>query len=958
MDAERWRRITEALGTVLDLPSGMRERWLEEATLEDPSLLAEVRGLLAAYEGAGDRFEHGALGAAPELQSELRTAMEGLRIGPYRILSELGRGGMGAVYLAVRDDAEGFAQKVAVKLIKRGMDTEAIVRRFLHERRILAGLSHPNIARLYDGGTALDGRPYFVMEHVEGRPLRAFAEAEGLGIEARLRLILKVCSAVQFAHQNLVIHRDLKPANILVGADSEPKLLDFGIAKLLDQSSSGDERGEMSGLTAVDHRPMTPDYASPEQSLGEPVTTATDVYSLGVILYELLAGKTPAAVERYLGSSVGSSVGPRISGVSGWSHRPPSQALLALTGDRRASRRLAGDLDTIVGKALERSAERRYGTAAALAEDLERHLSRRPVLARRPTLAYRLGRAVVRHKLASAFVLSVVLLMGALGAQTLFLIRQNAQTARQKARAEDLAGFLIDLFRIADPGESRGEAVTARDILSAAERRLLGASEPSLEPASRSDLLRAIGEVRTHLGLYDDAEAILDKALALRAGQAGADAELDRAETLTKLGILASERGDYARSRRFYAQALASKRRLSPAADPSLVEDLNGLGLAATEGGDLAEAAAYLAEAAAIGRRAGARGRDELAISWNNQGNLHLAKEDYAAAETFFRRALTLDQQTLGKDHPESLRVQNNLARVLRLRGDPGAAALYRDLLAVQRRVLGPAHLHLALTLGNLAVAELDQGHTAAAEAALHESEAIRRHLHQPPDLDEANTLNTLAGIQYEKGDLDAADESYQKSFALYRKLRGTPAELANALRGLALVRQGRRDLPGAEKLVRESLALLSGAGNAELDTAGSWYFLAEIQRASGRPREAEASYREALALHLRILGADHPAVGADQLRLGSLLLEGGRAAEAEPLLAHGLATRRKAAQADPVQMAKAAGLLGECRLRLGRRESAGPLLESSFQTLQRLLGPGHADTRTAAERLRRLRLR
>jgi len=848
MDAERWQRIKDVFSTVLDLPPDLRARWLSEATPEDPSLADEVRGLLAAYD-AGDRFEGGALAAAPELQRELRTAVEGVRIGPYRILSELGRGGMGAVYLAVRDEEE-FPQKVALKLIKRGMDTDLIVRRFLHERRILAGLSHPNIARLYDGGTTPDGRPYFVMEYVEGRPLHRFVEEEGLGVEARLRLFLKICSAVQFAHQNLVVHRDLKPANILVGADGEPKLLDFGIAKLLDLSSLG----ELSALTELDHRPMTPDYASPEQVEGGVVTTATDVWGLGILLYELLVGRTPAAVERQLGP--------------GWAGRPPSQAARALTGDRRRSRRLAGDLDTIAGKALERDPQRRYGTAAALAEDLERHLAQRPVRARRPTVAYRLGRAVVRHKLASVFVLSVVLLAGALGYQTLALARQNEQTRRQKTRAEDLAGFLINLFRIADPGESRGEEVTARDILAAAERRLL--REAPVEPASRSDLLRAIGEVRTNLGLYDEAKTALDKALALRPGT-DPDSELDRADTLTKLGTLASERGDYGSSRRYYERALASKRRLRPAGDRSLVEDLNGLGLAATETGDLEKAAALLTESEAISRRAGSRGREALAVSWNNLGNLHLKKQAYVQAESYFRQALALDEEVFGKNHPETVRVQNNLAMVLHLRGNPQAEDLYKDLLARQRRLLGPAHLHLAITLGNLAVTELDQGHTAAAEASLQEAQAIRRQIRLPPDLDEANSLNTLAGIQLAKGDLDAAEANYRRSLELFRQLRGAPVDLANALRGVALVRQKRGDLPGAEKLVRESLTLLAGVPNAGLDMAGSHYLLAEILRARNRLREAEASYRQALALQRKILGPGHPYVAAVERRLASL---------------------------------------------------------------------------------------
>ena len=299
----------------------------------------------------------------------------------------------------------------------------------------------------------------------------------GLSVEARLDLFLKVCSAVQYAHQRLIVHRDLKPANILVGADGEPKLLDFGIAKLLDPAESG------GGLTDLHQRPMTPDYASPEQLDGGAVTTATDVYGLGILLYELLVGKSPAAVERQLGP--------------GWSARPPSQAVRVLDRRETKPRRLRGDLDMIVATAREPDSARRYGTAAALAEDVGRHLTHRPVAARRPTLAYRLGRAVRRHKLAAAFAVFLVLFAATAAWQAY-------EIDRQRERAEALSGFLTGLFRGADPEQTRGDTLTVRELLDQGARRLL--DEPGAAPESRADFLGTVGEVYANLGLYNDAE--------------------------------------------------------------------------------------------------------------------------------------------------------------------------------------------------------------------------------------------------------------------------------------------------------------------------------------------------------------------------------------------------------------------------------------------------------------------
>ncbi len=387
-----WDRVQELFNEAVELDPEGRKALLDRIESAHPELAAELRSLLVAH------FEAGGFLAGSVAAGFGETGAPGQRIGPYRILEEIGRGGMGVVYRAARDD-EDFSKEVAVKRIYPGLRSEDILRRFRSERQILAMLDHPHIARLIDGGTAADGSPYLVMDYVSGKPLLAFCDDRRLGVEERLAIFLEVCDAVQFAHQRLVIHRDLKPDNILVTDDGTPRLLDFGIAKLMPPS----ETGAPATVTAPMHRMMTPDYASPEQILGDPVTVAGDVYSLGVILYELLAGCRPLRLSGRAPEDI-------LRAVAQEDPAPPSAAVIrAASGeaaDRRGNttrnlrRRLAGDLDHIALKALEKEPERRYASVDQLAADIRRHLEGHPVLARGHSTAYQLSRFIRRNRTA------------------------------------------------------------------------------------------------------------------------------------------------------------------------------------------------------------------------------------------------------------------------------------------------------------------------------------------------------------------------------------------------------------------------------------------------------------------------------------------------------------------------------------------------------------------------------
>jgi serine/threonine-protein kinase len=940
MDPERWRRIKEAFSAALELPPEERAEWLSFTLPDDPSLAREVKSLLAAHDGADDFYERGALAAVPEVRQQLEGAVEGMRIGPYRVLSELGHGGMGAVYLAVRDEPS-FTQKVALKLIKRGMDTDEIVRRFVAERQILASLAHPNIARLFDGGSTPDGRPYFVMEYVEGQSITAYAGERKLSTEARLRLFLRVCRAVQHAHQSLVVHRDLKPANILVDAEGEPKLLDFGIAKLLDPSSFGG----MTALTGLAPGPMTPDYASPEQRAGGPVTTATDVYGLGLLLYELLVGQNPRSVERKLGE--------------GWSGRLPSQ-VLAAAGDaerRRLARRLAGDLDTIIGKALESEPERRYGTAAALAEDVERHLTQKPVAARRSTLAYRLSRTLVRHKLAATLALAACLFAAIFSYVALAWLQERGRVEAQHQISQALNDSLQRMIRAADPEQSRGKTLTVRQVLDAGAQELLG-RDVRYDAETRAALLETTGVTYLNLGLYDDARRYLQQALQLRERQRNRsrEATLNLAGNWTLLGRVAFLQEKYDASRDSYRRAIAIKERLlGPAALP-LATDWNGLGMIALAEGAPDLAGRHFGKALAISRAA-EDGQRELAETLNNLGTLEASRGQLARAQIFFESALRYLRSTLGEDHPDIPRARSNLAFTLFRRAEYDAAeTLYQEIVDMRRRLLGPDHPDLARALLELASAQHQRGRLVKARATLGELLRIRREHRFPADQDEAETWHLLGNVYLAQNELDAAEGALEKSFEAYRALPGEHrSDLADILSAQALIHRRRADLAGAIALARRSLELTRAAvGEKNPAVMNPLELLAELLQQAGRSRDAEVAYRQSLDLLSGSEWADHPDRARVLVGLGGLLVETARAPEARPYLEDGLRIRRQALPAGDPAVARAESQLGACYAALGDQR-ARALLEHGYQVLLDLQGPDHRDTRRAKDRLRRL---
>ncbi|MEE8536601.1 MAG: serine/threonine-protein kinase, partial [Acidobacteriota bacterium] len=515
MTPERWHQIEELYQGALDLAANERPAYLERACGHDTALRQEIDSLLATHDEAPSFLETPLIAWPPD---EPLMPPE-THVGPYKLLRPLGRGGMGQVYLATRA-GEVFRQYVALKVIRRGLDTEDILRRFRAEQQILATLHHANIAHLIDGGVTDDGQSYLVMEYVEGTPITTYCDGRQMTLEERVLLFRQVCEAVHHAHRNLVVHRDLKPSNILVTVEGVPKLLDFGIAKLLDPVASG-----MSvPTTQADGRVMTPEYASPEQVRGETITTASDVYALGVLLYELLVGRRPYHFERRTPQEI-----ERV--ICKQEPEPPSAVLeKAVDGQptdgtpppmkpdeistargmtvERLRRRLNGDLDTIVLKALRKEPERRYASAQQLAEDLGRYLAGLPVLARPDTATYRAQKFVRRHRVGVAMTLIVVSLLlsfSVVSAVQSAEIRAKAEdVAQERDRAEEVIEFLVALFETPDPKVSKGNTVTARELLETGAARV--EADLKEQPEVQADMMTVMSRVYRSLGLYDPAE--------------------------------------------------------------------------------------------------------------------------------------------------------------------------------------------------------------------------------------------------------------------------------------------------------------------------------------------------------------------------------------------------------------------------------------------------------------------
>jgi tetratricopeptide (TPR) repeat protein len=634
---------------------------------------------------------------------------------------------MGGVWLARRSDGR-FEGQAAVKLLNASLIGRAGEERFKREGSLLARLTHPHIARLIDAGVSVTGQPYIVLEHVEGDQIDRYCDAKGLGIEARIHLFLDVLAAVAQAHAHLIVHRDIKPSNVLVGTDGQVKLLDFGIAKLLVDEGGG---GEATALTREGGRALTPEYAAPEQVTTGTITTATDVYALGVLLYVLLAGRHPAeAALRSPADLLKAIVDSEPQRLSDAVAEARSQApdTLARNAARRATtphrlrRLLQGDLDTIVAKAMKKSPAERYPSVTALADDLQRSLDHEPISARPDTLAYRTGKFARRHARGLATAGAVILLLAGLVAFHAARLAAERDRARLEAeKAAKVSELLAGLLTGADPYEAReAKEPTVRALLDAAAERL--PKELAGQPEVLVELLTVMGRVYERLGIYDKAQPLLEEALAIGRRVLGPEHERV-AQSLNDLGVLLDEKGDYAAAAPILEQALVMRRKLLGREHKDTAVTLVELGRVYSDQGNDQRAEPLFQESLVIRRKVLGEDDHETAVSRGDLALLLWHKGDLAGAESLFRQCLATYRKAGGDDHPDVATTLSDLALIAADKHEYAAAeALFRRSLAMSRKALGGKHPDLAMKLNNFSNALRQQGKYDEAVSVLQEA--------------------------------------------------------------------------------------------------------------------------------------------------------------------------------------------------------------------------------------------
>jgi serine/threonine protein kinase len=803
LDSRRWQRASPQLDLILDMSSADRFGHLATLRHADPALADDVEALLEQHRLlTAEGFLNDSSPAVP-----VAPALAGVSLGAYTLVEPIGQGGMGSVWLATRNDGR-FEGTAAVKLLNADLTGRSGGERFKREGTILARLAHPNIARLIDAGVSPSGQPYLVLEHVSGRHIDSYCDGHKLEVHARVRLFLDVLSAVAHAHANLIVHRDLKPSNVLVTGDGQVKLLDFGIAKLLE-----DDRGATDvTLTRDAGAGLTPKYAAPEQVSGGPITTATDVYALGVLLYELLTGCHP------IGASA-QSPAEIVKAIVEVEPKKPSAttsddvALRAAgrgTTPERLRRQLQGDLDTIVAKALKKDPAERYPSVAELADDLRRFAEHQPITARPDTLRYRGGKFLRRHRrsLATAAV-AVLIVSGVTGFYTVQLARERDRAALEAAKASKISELLTGLLTGADPFRTPdAQEPTVRNLLDrGAERvRVDLAGQPELQ----AEMFTVIGRTFERMGLHDKAQPLLEQALALGRGVFGADHE-KVAQSLNDLGVLQRQAGRLPESQALLEESLAMRRRLFGNVNKDVAVTLVELARVLKDRGHNPEAEPLIREALAVRRQVFGEGHRETATSKNELGLLLWEQGDLDEAEQMFRENLATTGRLLGETHASTAAAYGNLAIVLSAKGQSAAAEkLFRQALEIHRVTVGPAHPNYANTLSNLSTAVREQGRRDEALALVDEALRIARPVLKDDHPRVVTYEVNLARLELDRGEALKAEAVLRHVLQVREKLY--PATdwrigQAKSLLGASLMAQSR--YPEAEPLLRAAATLL-----------------------------------------------------------------------------------------------------------------------------------------------------
>ncbi|WP_368566021.1 tetratricopeptide repeat protein [Pseudoxanthomonas sp. UTMC 1351] len=897
-------RIDALFEQALELEGMAREQFLDRVTNGDTPLRNELEILLRLATEPAPHFDALIGDSRWQALAEELPSSPARQVGAWRLLRELGSGGMGTVYLAERA-SDDFRQQGALKLIRPMMNSEEFEWRFAQERQILATLTHSGIARLLDGGRDADGRTYLVMEYAEGLPLDRYCDEQRLTIEQRLALFVHVGEAVAHAHQHLVVHRDLKPANILVTSEGAVKLLDFGIAKVLAAADDA-------GMTRTAVRMFTPEYAAPEQVLGQPAATAADVYQLGLLLYELLTGQraqpiedaSPATLERVV---------CRLE--------PPRPSVRAATATAEAAaarrtspaalrRKLRGDLDNIVLKALRKAPERRYSSAAELVDDIKRWQQGRPVRARPETVGYRTSKFVRRHPFgvtgaaAAAVLLVAYAVTVTLQADT--IARERDRARAEATKAQQVKALVLRLFEGADPQHSGGAQLTARELL---DRGWAGIeSELPNQPEVRVELLDTVGEAYRQLGLYERAQPLFDEALET-AMPLAAEYPLLLARALRSRGRLHSDLGAYDKAEEQLQSALDGYRRVRGSPDAELATTLSDLGV------------------------------------------LQFRMSDLDAAERHHRDALAMRRQLFEEEHVDVADSLDNLGTVLRHQGDyAGAEPLLSQALSLRRRFLPATHPQLAHSVSNLALTRVNLGEYDSADALYREAQTVTRQSRGERHPQVATVMNNHALLLQARREFPAAERLLREALSIRREALGEQhPEVAMNLNDLGLALSGAGNVEGAEAYYRQALAAYPPEHPWRSATV---FNLGELEEKRGNLQAAEQHYREALARQREDYGEEHERVGLDLNRIGIVLHRKGQLNEAEEHFRQALAIFRKRLPEGHPRLAVVLVPMGRLLLDRRRPEEARALLQEAWRVRHTAFGDSDARTIEAATAL------
>lgn len=1032
---EQWERAADVFVEALARPSEDRGAWLARALADAPAVLYEVQAMLAAHERLPPLRIEERLLAPPVAFATGGGIASGARVGPYRIEALVGEGGMGEVYRAERADGE-YRQTVALKVLRAGLPAAELSRRFQLERQILARLAHPNIVPILDGGQLSDGRPYLVMQYVSGVPITTYSDVCRLSVTDRLRLFRTVCDAVQYAHANLVVHRDLKPSNILVTDRGDIRLLDFGIAKLL-----APEDADVTGVLTTQAFLLTPEHAAPEQLARRPITTATDVYALGVLLYELITGVRPfraasrgdlyraicelepsrpssmvaTGSERRPDRDADKRAGARadaasVPGRRASRHRSPetdTATVASLRGlrARELVRQLRGDLDYIILMALRKEPARRYASAGQFGEDVTRFIDGRPVLARPDSFGYRARRFTARNRtavsLAGLVALSITAGLIGTTSQAWRARAEATQAAADRDRAERVSALLVDMFRLSDPNSTRGQTVTAREVLARGAARI--ARDFADRPESQADLLTEVGQIYENLGLLDDANIHLKRAIELRRSVYG-EKDARTAESLTRLAqlrtlqarpaeaielartaiavlrvhddarqalpmlvdaqfalgaalLFAASPADVSEAAEVYAEARSLLDRHTSADHARIAEAIYGLASAAHGQGRFDLADSLLQETIARYARLGGPPHPTMAASLHDLGMLRTLRRRPAEAESLLRHALELRREIYGRAHPAVAQTLQVLALSLALLGRyTDAVEIGNEGVAVADSVWGKHHMSAASARGTLAfiLRHVDQGERAL--RLLQEARSVKRDLLGPHNPEVLKMEIEIAQAYASMGLFD------QARMHLGDTLERVDAALGSehTYRAQILIELAKLDfdagrLDDAEAKARESIAITRKTLRPDHHfTQWATIVVAEVQTVRGRLAFADSLLRAVLEAQRLTPGERHPETAITLVDIADLETRLGRPAEAERHARAALAIFESVRERGP-SLAEARSVLGAALAAQGRFPEAEPLLRGALETLRRTRGARPSQIEAAAARLDRL---